>query len=494
MSRLLKTICLLSILFASPALFAQDRPPVEDDYYRISTFPLPEGEVLEAAGFQLLPNGKMAVCTRRGEIWLIENPFEKDVAKSKLTLYAQGLHEPLSLAWRDDWLYVVQRCEVTRIKDTDHDGKADLFECFNDDWGISGDYHEYAFGSKFDANGDLWITLCLTGSFTSKVKYRGWAVRITPEGKLIPTCSGIRSPGGMGADAEGNIFYTDNQGPWNGTCALKQLIPGKFVGNPSGFNWYTLPEVKAVMGPKPKEPASPSRFMIEADKIPEYEPAAVLFPYTKMGKSASGIACDTTAGKFGPFQNQLFVGDQTQSIVMRVYLEKVNGHLQGACFPFKSGFASGTLGLEMTPGGAMFVSGTSRGWASIGTKPFAIERLNWTGKVPFEILEMKAKPDGFELVFTSPLDRARAENPASYQLGSYTYIYQASYGSPEVDHTTPKIKSANVSADGMKVRLKIDGLQRGHIHELHAEGIRSSNGLPLLHTVAYYTLNRIPKQ
>ena len=494
MNQFLKTICLMLILISSRSLFAEEKPPTEDDYYRISTFTLPEGEVLEAAGFQLLPDGKMAVCTRRGEIWLIENPFAKDVSKSRLSLYAQGLHEPLSLAWRDGWLYVVQRCDVTRIKDTDNDGKADLFECFNDDWEISGDYHEYAFGSKFDAKGDLWITLCLTGSFTSKVKYRGWAVRITSEGKLIPTCSGIRSPGGMGANANGDIFYTDNQGPWNGTCSLKQLIPGKFVGNPAGFKWYDLPEVKAAMGPKPKEPTSESRFMIEADKMPEYEPAAVLFPYTKMGKSASGITCDTTAGKFGPFQNQLFVGDQTQSIVMRVYLEKVNGHYQGACFPFKSGFASGTLGLEMTPDGAMFVSGTSRGWASIGTKPFAIERLNWTGKVPFEILEMKAKPDGFELVFTSPVDRSTAENLDSYKLGTYTYIYKASYGSPEVDHTTPTIKSATVSPDGKTVRLKIDGLQRGHIHELHAEGLRSANGLPLLHNVAYYTLNHIPKK
>ncbi|MBL4886578.1 MAG: hypothetical protein JKY95_18890 [Planctomycetaceae bacterium] len=492
-NRFLSVLCLLAILTNSVSVIADEKLPTEDDYYRISTFNLPDGEVLEAAGFQLLPNGKMAVCTRRGEIWLIENPFAEDASKSKLTLFAQGLHEPLSLAWREGWLYAVQRAEVTRMKDSNGDGQADLFECFNDDWGISGDYHEYAFGSKFDKNGDLWITLCLTGSFSSKVKYRGWCVRITPEGKLIPSTSGIRSPGGMGANSQGDIFYTDNQGPWNGTCSLKHLIAGKFAGHPGGFAWYDTPEAKAAMGPKPEEPLSNSRFMIEADKLSHYEPPSVLFPYTKMGKSASGIACDTSKGKFGLFQDQLFVGDQTQSSLMRVYMEKVNGHYQGACFPFRSGFGSGTLGVEMTAQGAMFVSGTNRGWGSIGTKPFAIERLNWTGKNPFEVLQMNAKPDGFELVFTEPVDRASVENLASYQIETYTYIYQSSYGSPEVDHTTPTIKSAKVSADGKRVHLIIDGLQRGHIHELHAPGIRSAKNLPLLHDVAYYTLNHIPK-
>ena len=55
-----------------------------------------------------------------------------------------------------------------------------------------------------------------------------------------------------------------------------------------------------------------------------------------MGQAAGGIANDFT-GKFGPFKDQLFVGDQTHSTVMRVYLEKVRGRYQGACFMFTEG-------------------------------------------------------------------------------------------------------------------------------------------------------------
>ncbi|MFG0290353.1 MAG: hypothetical protein ACF8CQ_19395, partial [Rhodopirellula sp. JB044] len=410
------------------------------------------------------------------------------VTADQVKVFARGLHEPLSLAERDGWLYAVQRPEVTRLSDTDGDGLADVLETHADGWGISGDYHEYAFGSKFDANGDMVLTLCLTGSFTSKVPFRGWAMKVTSDGQTLPMCSGVRSPGGIGTDLHGNIFYTDNQGPWNGTCGLKLLRQGKFVGHPGGFQWY---DSAPSMGPRPTEPESGSRLHIEAAKIPELVPPAILFPYDKLGKSASGIACDTTEGKFGPFPGQLFVGDQTQSRIMRVYLEEVDGVWQGACFPFRSGFGSGNVGVEMDASGALFVGGTNRGWGSVGRHPFAVERLDWTGKVPFEIKEMRLTEDGFELEFTKPVDRQSAAALDSYKMSTYTYLYRSEYGSPEVDATEPTITGVSVSDDAMRVRLTVDGLQLGHVHELHADGVKNGEGNHLLHRVGYYTLNRM---
>jgi hypothetical protein len=189
----------------------------------------------------------------------------------------------------------------------------------------------------------------------------------------------------------------------------------------------------------------------------------------------------------------MFVGDQSDSTVMRCFLEKIDGHYQGACFRFREGFGSGTLAMEMTADGSMFVGGTNRGWGSRGPKPGALERLVWTGKVPFEIHEMRAKPDGFELTFTQPVDSASAADVKSYSMSSYTYIFQSAYGSPEVDQATPTITSAKVAADGKSVQLVVDGLKAGNIHELTAAGIKSAEGLPLLHKEAFYTLNRIPK-
>ncbi len=461
--------------------------PVQGDYYQITTMETPEGEVLEAGAFEWMSDGRLAVSTRRGEIWMIENPMADAVKADQFHRFAHGLHEPLGLAERDGWLYVTQRPDVSRLRDSDGDAIADEFEVVANGWEVSGDYHEYAFGSKFDPDGNQWIVLCLTGSFGSEVAYRGWCLRVNADGTVTPTTSGIRSPGGIGFNSAGDVFYTDNQGPWNGTCGLKHLIPGKFVGHPGGFRWYKLAE--SVLGPPPMVPKDDSRIMTEADRIEELEPTAVMFPYDKMGKSASGITLDASAGKFGPFSDQLFVSDQSNSTVMRVFLEKVQGHYQGACFPFLEGFSSGNVALELNTQGAMFVGGTNRGWGSRGPRDFAIQRVDWTGQVPFEIKEMRAVHGGFDLVFTQPVDEATASELSSYTLETYTYIYREQYGSPEVDHTVPTLTSAKVLDDGYRVRLQVAGLQRGHIHELDAAGVRSQAGLPILHPTAYYTLN-----
>ena len=462
---------------------------LENEYYKLITIPIPEEIVLEAGALQWIPDGRLAVSTRLGEILMVDNTLSDPPTDVKFHRFAHGLHEVLGLALKGDALYATQRGEVTRLRDRNGDGRADVFETVSDFWEISGDYHEYAFGSKMDPDGNIWVVLCLTGSFTSDAPFRGWCIRVNENGSATPTCSGIRSPGGIGTNYLGDMFYTDNQGPWNGTSGLKHLKPGAFMGNPVGNKWYERTE---ALGPRPQEPLSGSRMHIEAGKIPQLIPTVVYFPYNKMGQSASGIINDRTDGKFGPFTNQLFVCDQTHSTVMRVFLEQVNGRYQGVCFPFRQGLGSGNVSVEFAPDGSLFVGGTDRGWGSRGGKPFALQRLVWSGKVPFEIHEMRAKPDGFELTFTREIDPATAGKIESYTLETYTYIYQSVYGSPEVDKTKPLIQKATVSDDRRSVRLVIDGLQQGHVHELHARGIKSAQGEPLLHQEAYYTLNYIP--
>jgi hypothetical protein len=126
-------------------------------------------------------------------------------------------------------------------------------------------------------------------------------------------------------------------------------------------------------------------------------------------------------------------------------------------------------------------------------KDNVLQRLDWTGKTPFEIREINARPDGFLVNFTRPVDAKLAAQPATFELQTYTHIYQQGYGSPEVDLTRPTVTAADVAPDGMSVRLKIQGLVQGHVHEFHVPGLKSQDGEPLLHPRAYYTLNEIPK-
>ena len=501
---------LLSVL-AGGLASASAQEAAEAEFYKITTFPTPPDAAIEVGSVDLLPDGRVALGTRRGEVWLASNAqtsttvgvwnpttmrFEADKeASPKDTIqyqrFAEGQHELLGLSWKDGWLYAVNRYEVLRMKDSTGAGKANLFETVSTPWGVSGDYHEYSFGSRFDKNGDLWVVSCLTGSFSSKTAFRGWAVRVQPDGKMVPTCGGLRSPGGIGFDADGEVYYTDNQGPWHGSCTLQHLVPGSFQGHPGGNQWYDL---APNMGPRPVEPNDQSRMVTERARIKELVPPAVYMVYGpgKIGNSSTAVVCDLSEGKFGPFQKQLFIPDQSHSNVSRVYLETVNGVKQGVVFPFLKGLRSGPIGARMGKDGKFFVGGSDRGWGAKGGQPFAFERVDWTGKVPFEVHEMHAKPDGFELTFTEPVDPATAADPASYSARAFTYIYQAKYGSPEVDDVFPKIEKIDVAKDGKSVRLKFDVLTKGHIHELHFEGIRSKSARPILHPVAYYTLNEIP--
>lgn len=473
---------------------AQAEGQKESDFYTITQIPAPAGEVIEGGGIEVIPDGKVAVCTRRGQVWVIESAFSYPDKPAKWTLFAEYLHEPLGLAWKDGWLYVVQRPEVTRLKDEDGDGRADVFETVADGWGISGDYHEYAFGSQFDKEGNLWCTLCLTGSFTANALYRGWAMKISSDGKMTPVASGVRSPGGVGFNAEGDVFYTENQGTWNGSSSLKWIKPGSFQGNPNGNIYYPFSE--GAVGDRPVDPPyteEGSRMIKEREKIPALVPPAIILPHQKVGNSPTGIVPDLSKGKFGPFAGQVFVGEQTHSKIHRVFLEKVNGLYQGAMFPFLEGFKSGNIGLRLSDDGALFTSGSDRGWGARGGMPYNFERVNWTGKVPFEIHEMRALNDGFELTFTKPVDKATAVD-ASFTMEAYTYIYQKAYGSPEVDQVKPKLTVASISDDGLSLKLKVEPLTKGHVHELHADGLKTADGdLGLLHPRAYYTLNEIPK-
>ncbi|MCA9173606.1 MAG: hypothetical protein KDB14_03890 [Planctomycetales bacterium] len=460
----------------------------ESKYYRIVEVPFPEELALEAGSFEVLPDERLAIGTRRGEIFFVDGAFDEN-PQPKYRRYAAGLDEVMGLSYRDGSFYITQQTEVTRVTDTDGDGRADEFKTLSDAWGFR-NYHEFAFGSKMDAEGNIWVALCLSESYRSKVPFRGWCVKVTKDGKLIPVCSGIRSPCGIGPNEHGVMFYAESQGPWNGSCSLKALEPGGFMGHPVSFNWYPLAE---QLGPAPVVPNTPSRMEIERRRVKELVPYAVVFPYRKMGRSISGFVVDRTGGKFGPFQNQIFIGDFSLSVVMRATTEKVNGVWQGACYPFREGLATGLLACEFTPRGDLMVGGTNRGWPVRGPRPYALQRLDWTGKVPFEVKEINARPDGFLVTFTKPVDRAVAALPETYALTTYTHIYQQGYGSPEVDHTTPRVLKAVVSHDALQVRLQVEGLIQGHVHEFDFEHLRSEESAPLVHRNAYYTLNEIPR-
>ncbi len=503
------------------ARLTADFPPTgEARYYKLETIAIPSGIALEVGGMAFQTDGSLMICTRRGEIWRYVNAaLQAECAKPGLNraamlrggsgagvppaspgvppanpnagklpaplgfgdrweLFATGLHEPLGLlTGKSGEVFVVQRSELTRIVDTDGDGKADLFETLDQNCGVSASQHAYIFGPVRDKEGNLWGAISGIG-VSGPGKYFGWSFKVTPSGEFIPWSKGLRSPNGLCMTPDGDLFITDNQGEWMGTSPLHHVSQGAFHGHPQALKW----------DPDFKGNASSAEELAKIRKLP-----AIQFPYGTMGQSLAEPVIDTTGGKFGPFAGQMLVCDESKCIIVRVALEKVDGEWQGACLPFRVGFQSGNNRAAFAPDGSLFVGQTDRGWGSTGGKSFGLQRVVWNGEVPFEIETMKLAADGFDVRFTRPVDRSAAATPANWSLAHYHYLYRQQYGSPQQEITPAPVSSATVSADGRTVRLKLSELRTGKIYELHHTNLRAADGTEPLHTSAYYTLNRVGK-
>lgn len=507
-------VCALLSAMSTLEVAGQESPD-EKNFFEIVPVFTPHDARLEVGGLAVMPNGNLALSTRHGEIFIVENPTSQRPFFRK---YASGLHEVLGLVYKDGALYCAQRGELTKITDTNHDGKGDVFETIYA-WPLSGNYHEYSYGPQIAPDGSFFVTTNL-GFFNgeswrgrSAVPWRGWALKIFGDGRMEPWATGMRSPCGLGI-IDGELFYTDNQGEYIASGGLWHVQKGDFMGNPAGLDWAAEPaspvkvsadQIHARVDPrriKDEEGKYVRPQNIENEKvttladvnkeIPSLRLPAVWLPYGYLGISTSEPIV-IPDGNFGPFSGQVLIGDQGMSMISRVFLEKINGEYQGAAFAFRSGFNSGVLRMAWADDGSLFVGETRRGWGSSGEADEGLERLVWTNEVPFEMKAVRAMPDGFEIEFTKPVDPATAEDIASYSVESFIYKYHPVYGSPPVNHQKCSIKGISLSDDNLKARIVVDGLRPAYIHKIYLEGVRDrEHAHPILHPTAYYTLNQIP--
>lgn len=380
-------LAMLALSFGYTVSQAQETPK-EEDFFKIMKVRMPEGPVLEVGGLVTLPNGDLGISTRRGDVFIVENPTSN---RPYFRKFATGLHEILGLAYKDGALYVAQRGELTKLIDKNMDGKADVYETVYA-WPLSGHYHEYSFGPKIASDGSFFVSGNVAFGdeewwrAESRVPMRGWIMNISADGKMQPWAAGVRSPAGINV-IDGQLYYTENQGDWVGSGGLWKVSKGDFMGHPASLVWTKRPDsplklssesfyskvderrIKNAEGRyiKPENRVNENfKTVFEMKKeIPEIRLPSVWLPHGILGISNSEPV-KIPKGTFGPFEGQLLVGDQGMSIISRVFLETVNGEEQGAAFLFKSGFRSGVLRMAWGQDGSLFVGETNRGWGSAG--------------------------------------------------------------------------------------------------------------------------------
>jgi len=457
------------------------------------------GQVFEPTGIAVAKDGTIVISTRLAGVWRIRD--------GKWSLFAEGIYESLGVVIEDDKgdrIVISQKPEITRIIDSDKDGRADVFETVCDDFGFHANYHEYTHGPVRDEAGNYYFLLNLThdhhnpktswragGPFMGSMDgFRGWACRVTPQGKFEPYANGLRSPAGFGADPQGRLWYAENQGEYVGSSKVVPLEQGQFYGHISSL--VSLP------GMTPESPEI--QFSLWQDKIRK---GAVWLPHGRYANSPGNPAWDTTGGKFGVYQGQMFIGDQTLSTIIRVTTEKVNGEDQGCAVLFARGMASGVMRPVFLPDGSMLIGQTGRGWGSVGGSVHKLQQIVWDGKtVAADILSAASAKGGFTLRFTKPLAANVTSEAlaAKFKISSWFYTNTPKYGSPEHERRDETLAGAEISADRLSVTLRPAGFGQDDkwlVRIYHIQLTDTSDlfgDAPVWKSLeTYFTLNSIPK-
>jgi uncharacterized protein YheU (UPF0270 family) len=451
--------------------------PPQDNYGRDQLF--------EALGLALAEDGTIVVATRTAGIWRIVD--------GEWHLFAEGLFDSLGVQIEDEQglqLVVGQKAELTRITDTDGDGLADRFDTLFDAHSYHGNYHTYLHGPARAPDGAYHISLNLAHTDEAIYKadgrymgsqggYSGWSIRVTPEGKHSLYANGMRSPAGLATGPDGQLWYTENQGEFVGTSKLFLVEQGKFYGHPSGL--VDLPG------------RTPDSEDIQWEQVAnDRERAIVLFPHNIVANAPGNPFWDTTGGEFGPFAGQMLVGDQTQSNLLRVVTEEINGRQQGVVMPFMSGLASGVMRGLFLPDNSLLLGQTGRGWQARGGHVAALQHISYDGNtLAPAIKSVTVTANGFKVFLTQPVP-SNIED-ASVLVRSWVYRDAPDYGSPEMD-LRDEIADIRVANGGKTLMIELADTRQPQVHPQQtarvyhislAEGLFGENS-PALN--AFYSL------
>jgi hypothetical protein len=490
----------------APTLSAADARVAE--FYSIGKLATPTGVDPQLGGLALMPDGRMVAAFHHGEIAFY------DFKTSTWKIFAEGLHEPLGvLPAKDGSILVMQRPELTRLRDIDGDGVADRYDAMFDDFGMTGNYHEFAFGPVRGPNGKLYVSLNLAsagdtvmndirgewspiglarekfydpdwkkkysteaGRMYGRVKWRGCIVEIdetTGAASLFAT--GFRSPDGMAFDAAGNFFIDDNQGDWRGTSPVHVVTRGGFYGHPASLVWR-----------KDWDGSEPLKLPIEKLNSLRTLPAINL-PHAIYASSPTEMALIPKTAAWGAFGGQMIVGEMNSGRVLRLLPEQVDGVWQGACVNFVDSTAlRGGIHRLLFVGDTLYLGRTHLIWVGgegIGTVKLA--------KMPFEALNLHATPKGFRFEFTAPLD-AGVTDVTRWAAQRYYYKYHETYGSPQTDLMPVTPSKVTLSADGRSADVEFAELKTGYIYDFDLGGLTSNAGDTVLNPRIAYTLNKVP--
>ncbi len=433
----------------------------------------PDNFMPRVGGLDFLSDGRMVVCTwdSLGSVFILENWASGVPDQIKIKRIAAGLAEPLGLKVVDEEIYILQKQELTKLIDHDRDELIDEYQTISNDWKVSANFHEFAFGLVYKDNyfyGTLATAIMPGGaSAYPQISDRGKVLKIEKStGKVELIASGLRTPNGIGVGIDNEIFIADNQGDWLPASKIVHLQTGAFYGSRS-VDFEGTAKLKETL-------------------------PVVWLPQDEIGNSPSTpIGLD-----LGPYKGQMIHGEVTNGGIKRVFVEKVNGAYQGALFRFTQGLEAGVNRITWAPNGDLVVGGigSSGNWAHTGKLWYGLQSLRYNGRSVFEMLSVSSRSDGFEIEFTESIKENQNINLRDFIIKQWRYEPTKDYGGPKLDMEDLEIERLQLSEDRKKIYISLPNIKENRVVYFRiVNSFESDLGHSLWTTEAWYTLNQIPQ-
>lgn len=447
---------------ATDAFVVDDIPLPVDNPWRRNVRP---GDV------QFLRDGTGVVVTIDGDVWLARG-LHGPGGSVRWSRFASGLHEPLTLAVRDDQIYVFDRNGIWRLRDTNGDGEADVHEVFSNVFAQTADMREFPNTLRLAPGGEFVIAKG-NQQATTIGKHNGTILRISADGRVFtPLGYGFRQPN-LGVNIRtGLVTASDQQGHYVPSTPLHIARGAQFYG-----------------------------FL--SDKLPrEVYPAPIADPLTWIPHTANQSAMSQVwlfGARMGPLNDSLVHIGFNNPELFRVLLNERTGRLQAAVVSLTRAFDYPPLNGAVNPAdGHLYIAGFQiYGWGTTASRLAGMGRVRYTGgpsTVPRELVPMDT---GVLLRFDVALDPKKAADPDNYSVTSWHYKRTYQYGSPQFKADgSPGIdrlpaSSAYVSKDGRGLFVGIPGMKPVMQMRL-AWSLGTADGRPFQES-AYFTPYELAK-
>src|SRR3954471_2876223 len=450
-------------------------PSTSTDAYVVDDIELPPDtpwqRSVRPGDIQFLRDGTGALVTLDGDVWLVRGLADGS-RTARWTRFASGLHEPLTLAVKDDQIYVFDRNGIWRLRDTNGDGEADVHELFSNAFAQTADLREFPSTIRPAPGGEFIIAKGGQEAATFG-KHNGSVLRVSADGRTATVLGyGFRQPNLSVNIRTGLVIASDQQGNYIPSTPLHIIKDHQFYG-----------------------------FL--SDKLPrEVYPAPIAEPLTWVPHEASASALAPLwldAARMGPLSGALVYIGFNRPELFHVLLNDRTSRLQAAVVSITKAFDFPPLHGSVNPAdGQLYIAGFQiLGWGTTATRLAALGRVRYTGlpsTVPSRIVPMDK---GVLLRFDVPLERSTAVNPDNYSLATWHYTRTYQYDSPQfkadgttgIDLLIPA--SAYLSNDGHAVFVGVPGMSP--VMQMRIGWSLATAGRMKFQDTAYFTPYELPK-